>query len=105
MDVLKVVKDYIDETGSTWYKPQPKYKRFFDGGVQRKVLVEENGYYSLPEIAKQEKKIAEMAVIHTHYSEDIRKTYPNQFLDLYNFEKEGYPEPLPTATAAASVMA
>lgn len=83
MDVLKVVKDYIDETGSTWYKPQPKYKRFFDGGVQRKVLVEENGYYSIPEIAKQEKKIAEMAVIHTHYSEDIRKTYPNQFLDLY----------------------
>ena len=63
LDVLKVVTDYIDETGCTWYKPQPKYKQLFDGGVKRKVLVEEDGYYTLPVISKQEKEIAQYAEI------------------------------------------
>ena len=31
--------------------------------------------------------------------------YMDQFLDLYDFEKEGYPEPLPTATATVSALA
>ena len=83
LDVLKVVTDYIDETGCTWYKPQPKYKQLFDGGVKRKVLVEEDGYYTLPVISKQEKEIAQYAVIRTHYNEDIRRTYPKAFLDIY----------------------
>lgn len=83
MDVLKIVRDYIDETGGTWYKPQPKYKYLFEGGVKRKVLVEENGYYSLPEISRQEKKIAQCAVVRTHYNEDVRRTYPKAFLDMY----------------------
>ncbi|WP_026658235.1 ATP-dependent DNA helicase [Butyrivibrio sp. AC2005] len=83
IDVLKVVKDYIDETGCTWYKPQPKYKHLFDGGVKRKVLVEESGYYSLPEISRQEKKIAKNAVVRTHYNEDTRTTYPKSFLDMF----------------------
>ncbi|MBO5620100.1 MAG: AAA family ATPase [Butyrivibrio sp.] len=83
MDVLKIVTDYITETGSTWYKPQPKYKRSFDGGVKRKVLVEEKGYYTLPAIAKQEKEIAKYAVIRAHYNEDVRTIYPKEFIDLF----------------------
>jgi exodeoxyribonuclease V alpha subunit len=82
-DVLKVVTEYIEETGCTWYKPQPKYKHLFDGGVKRKVLVEEDGYYTLPVISKQEKEIAQYAVIRTHYNEEFRRIYPNSFLDLY----------------------
>ena len=83
LDVLKVVTDYIDETGCTWYKPQQKYKQLFDGGVKRKVLVEEDGYYTLPVISKQEKEIAQYAVIRIHYNEDVRRTYPKAFLDIY----------------------
>ncbi len=83
MDVLKTVTDYVKDTGSTWYRPQANYKYLFDNGVKRKVLVEKNGYYTLPEIASQELIIARYAVARNHYSEERKRTYPKEFIDLY----------------------
>lgn len=83
MDVLQTVESYINDTGSTWYKPSPKYKRLFDGGVKRKVLVEKNGYYTLPSVCSREIELAKRIVTHLHFGEDERKRYPKEFIEIY----------------------
>ncbi len=83
IDVLKKTKDYIDETGSTWYKPLKKEYSLFKKGVLRGVLVEDNGYFTLPLIKKQEEEIAKYVIARLHYDEDNRKTYDQKFLDVF----------------------
>lgn len=83
MDVLKIIKDYIDDSGSTWYKPSKDENYYFKKGVERKILVEDNGYYSLPQIKSQEEGIAKYTIARLHYNDDNRKTYEPKYLDLF----------------------
>ena len=79
IDVLKKTKDFIDETGSTWYKPLKKEYGLFKKGVMRGVLVEDNGYFTLPLIKKQEEEIAKYVVARLHYDEDNRQKYDTKY--------------------------
>lgn len=83
IDVLQKTKDYIDESGSTWYKPDKSEYGLFKKGVERGVLIEDKGYFTLPLVKKQEEEIAKYAVARLHYNEDDKQTYPTSFIDIY----------------------
>lgn len=87
MDPKYFLKRYIEDTGSTWYKPDAKTYNIFKKAVARKVLVEENGYFTLPEIKKEEEKIALYTVIKLNA---FCKSYPHDLIELFIglYEKE-----------------
>lgn len=82
-DVLKKTQDYINDSGCTWIKPDKKEFYAFKKGVERGVLVEDKGYFTLPLVKKQEEEIAKYAIARLHFSEDSRKTYSKAYLDIY----------------------
>ncbi len=83
MNLVKTISTYVDETGSTWYRPKKKEKSAFDLGVEKGILTKKDGLYTLPGIASMEDTIAKYAIAHLHYNEDSRFYYPEKFLDLY----------------------
>lgn len=62
-----MVARFIKETGSTWYIPKKKEIYSLNKQVEKKLLVCENGMYTLPEINNLENRLAKNIVHHWHY--------------------------------------
>lgn len=89
MDALKVVQDFIESSGSTWYMPEKGKEYPFLRAVQRGVLVEDKGYFSLPLIKRREEEIAKYAIARLQQPMSrINKRTIDVFVDLYQ-EQEG----------------
>lgn len=74
---------YIDETGSTWYKPDTYNIKQFDEAADKGLIIKEGCLYTLPKIAAYEKDIARYVTARLHYDEDLFRHYPESFLDMY----------------------
>ncbi len=81
MDVLEIIKKSIENSGSTWVRPSKNETYHFRKGVKRGVLIEEDGYFTLPKIAHQEMEIAKYAVVRSHMGDG--KVYSKDYLDIY----------------------
>lgn len=87
---MKRIKKYIEETGSTWYFPKSSEIKYLEQLVDKGMLIEEEGYYTIPSIKNTENEIAAHVVKHLHYHDDDKVIYPKEFLDIYIslFEKK-----------------
>lgn len=74
------LKNYISDTGSTWYKPNKYEEKRFYTAYKRGYLVLEDGFYTLPEIKNEERLIAIYAAVKMHSSST---QYPADLINLF----------------------
>ena len=81
------VKRYVEDTGNTWYKPTEYEKAAFEKAKEANLLSEEDGYYTLPRIKREEEVIAIYAAIKSHSKE---REYPANVIDIFiaQYEKK-----------------